>query len=140
LPLCKRQWRNRGRQFCSYVPLFTGYLFLHGDGDTRRRALETNLVAHCLPVPDQAQLQTDLSRVYHLMTSGAPLSPEERLEPGDHVEIIGGPLTGLEGTVLRQGKQLKFLVEVHFLRKGVSVEVESWMIRPLNGSRQAVAM
>ena len=76
LPLCKRQWLSNGRKFCSYVPLFTGYVFLHGDADARRQALETNLVACCLPVPDQEQLQADLHRVYHLMTSGARLTPE----------------------------------------------------------------
>jgi transcription termination/antitermination protein NusG len=131
LPLCKRQWRSRGRSFCSHVPLFPGYLFLHGDSETRRQALETNLVACCLEVPDQDQLQVDLFRVHHLMTSGAPLTPEDRLEPGTRVEIIAGPLAGTEGTVIRQGKNLKVYVEVHFLRKGVSAEVESWMIRPL---------
>jgi transcriptional antiterminator RfaH len=139
LPLCKRQWRSGGRSFCSYVPLFTGYLFLRGDADTRRQALETNLVACCLEVPDQQQLQVDLFRVHQLMTSGAPLTPEERLEPGTRVEIIAGPLAGTEGTVLRQGKQMKVYVEVHFLRKGVSAEVENWMIRPL-GTRHAAAV
>lgn len=136
LPLCKRQWRNRGRLFSSYVPLFTGYLFVRGDANTRRQALETNLVAGCLPVVDQEQLQTDLLRVYHLMTSGVPLTPEKRLEPGARVEIIGGPLTGMEGTVLGQGKHLRVYVEVRLLRQGVSVEVENWMIRPIE-TRQA---
>lgn len=140
LPLCKRQWRNRGRSFCSYVPLFTGYLFLYGDGDARRRALETNLVANCLLVPNQGQLQADLHRVYTLMTTGVALSPEERLEPGTRVEIVDGPLAGMEGTVLRQGKQMKFCVEVHFLRQGVSVELENWMIRPLDSARQAAGV
>jgi len=131
LPLCKRQWRSNGRMLCSYVPLFPGYVFLHGDADARLHTLETNLVANCLPVPNQAQLQADLLRVYQLMTSGAPSSPEERLEPGMRVEIIEGPLAGMEGTILRQGKQLKFYVAVKFLQRGVSTEVESWMIRPL---------
>ena len=79
---------------------------------------------------DQQQLETDLCRVYHVIATGAPLAAEERLEPGDLVEIISGPLTGLEGKVLRKGKQLKFIVEVQFLQRGVSLEIESWMIQP----------
>lgn len=39
LPLYKKEWRNRGRLFCSHVPLFASYLFLRGDDDGRRRAL-----------------------------------------------------------------------------------------------------
>jgi transcription antitermination factor NusG len=131
LPLYQREWRNRGRLFRSHLPLFPSYIFLHGDHQLRLAALETNLVAHVLQVENQDQLQGDLARVYHLITTGAALTPEERLEPGSPVEIIKGPLTGLEGKVLRRGKHLKFFVEVQFLRRAVSVEVEGWMIQPL---------
>jgi transcription antitermination factor NusG len=130
LPLCKRQWRHRGRLLRSYVPLFPGYVFLRADSHSVFRTLETNLVARVLPVPDQAQLHSDLSRVYCLIATDAPLTPEERLKPGALVEITSGPLVGLEGKVLRRGKQLKFIVEVQFLQSGVSVEIESWMIEP----------
>jgi len=130
LPLCKRQWRHRGRVLRSYVPLFPGYVFLRADSHTVFRTLETNLVARILPVPDQAQLHSDLSRVYCLIATDAPLTPEERLKPGALVEITSGSLAGLEGKVLRRGKQLKFIVEVQFLQSGVSVEIESWMIEP----------
>lgn len=128
LPLCKRQWRHRGRLLCSYVPLFPGYVFLRAESQSVFKTLETNLVARVLPVPDQTQLHSDLARVYCLIASDAPLTPEERLKPGDLVEITSGPLAGLDGKVLRRGKQLKFIVEVQFLQSGVSVEIESWMI------------
>jgi transcriptional antiterminator RfaH len=135
LPLHKHQWRNRGRLLCSHVPLFPGYLFLCGDGSGRLAALETNLVARCLPVEDQARLHADLARVHRLIVSDAPLTPEERLQPGDLVEIVAGPLAGLQGKVLRRGKQLKLLVEVEFLQRGVSAEIESWMLRPATQPR-----
>jgi transcriptional antiterminator RfaH len=130
LPLCKHQWRNRGRTHCSYVPLFPGYVFLRGSNHTVFQTLETNLVARILTVADQEQLQDDLARVYHVIATGAPLAPEERLQPGDLVEITNGPLAGLEGKVLRRGRQFNFIIEVQFLQRGVSVEIESWMIQP----------
>ena len=133
LPLCKRQWRNRGRNHCSYVPLFPGYVFLKGQSQTIFQILETNLVARILSVVDQQQLQEDLARVYRVIATGAPLAPEERLQPGDRVEITAGSLAGLEGKVLRKGKQLRFIVEVQFLQRGVSAEIESWMIQPCPG-------
>ncbi len=134
LPLFKQQRRSRGQLKCSYLPLFPGYVFVRGDSEARLAALETNLVARVLEVVDQEQLQDDLARVYRLMAAGSPLVAEDRLQPGDRVEIICGPLTGLEGKVLRRGKQLKLFIEVKFLQQGVSAEIESWMIRPL-GSR-----
>jgi transcriptional antiterminator RfaH len=71
-----------------------------------------------------------------MITSGAPITPEDRLEPGDPVEIIKGPFAGMEGKLIRRGKNLRFLVEIQFLRRAVSAEVESWMVRPL--ARSAV--
>jgi len=138
LPLHKRQWRSRGRLLCSHMPLFPGYIFLNGDNQARIAALETNLIARCLPVEDQEQLHADLARVYHLIAAGEPLTPEDRLQAGSPVEIISGPLAGLEGKVIRRGKHLKFFVEVQFLQQGVSVEIEGWMIQPLGDARPAV--
>jgi transcriptional antiterminator RfaH len=140
LPLYKRQWRSRGRMLSSHLPLFPGYLFLRGDSQARLRALETNLVANCLPVGDQLRLATDLKNVFTLMSSGSALSPEDRLQPGQHVEIVSGPLAGVEGKIIRRGKNLTFFVEVQFLQQGVSVEIESWMFRPVDVPRPAEAI
>jgi transcriptional antiterminator RfaH len=130
LPLYQRQWRNKGRLHRSHLPLFAGYLFLLGDDQARTHALETNLVARVLTVPDQRRLHADLARVYELIVAEAPLTPEDRLLPGTPVAITRGPLAGLTGTILRRGKQLRFFVEVEMLQRGVSVEIESWMIEP----------
>jgi transcriptional antiterminator RfaH len=134
LPLYLRQWRSRGRSFRSYMPLFPGYLFIRGDAQTRLHALGTNQVVQTLAVADPDQLRADLVRVHRMMQAGMLLAPEEQLQPGAAVEIIAGPLAGLEGKFLRRGKELRFFVEVRLLQCGVSVEIEGWMIRPLNST------
>src|SRR4029077_115544 len=90
--------------------------------------LETNLVANVLNVMDQEQLFQDLFQVHQLINSGASLTPEERLQPGARVEIIGGPFAGMEGNIISR-KNLRLVVEVRFIHQGVSVDIESWMIR-----------
>lgn len=131
LPLYENTRRRRGRLLTSHLPLFPGYVFLRGDRQARLEALETNLIARCIPVVDQLQLQADLTRVHHLMASGLPMTPEQHLEPGDSVEITDGPLAGLHGKVIQRGKGLKFYVQVNFLQQGASVEIDGWAIRPL---------
>jgi transcriptional antiterminator RfaH len=131
LPLYKRRWRNAGRTFSAFLPLFPGYLFLCGGDEARQRLLDTRFVANCLPVADQARLRGELARVYDLMTAGVPMTPEEKLVPGTRVLITGGPMRGVEGKVVRHGKQLRLVLEVEFIRRGVSVEVESWMVKPI---------
>ena len=130
LPLFHRDRRVRGRVVTSHLPLFPGYVFLLGDQQARLQALTTNLVAHPLAVGDQPELHADLERVYSLMASGASVAPEERLPPGTPVEITAGPLSGLEGKVIRRGRRMKFVIEVHFLQRGASVEIDRWMIEP----------
>jgi transcriptional antiterminator RfaH len=132
LPLYKRQWRSHGRLFNAHLPLFPGYIFLHGDSHARLLALETNQVARVIHVENQGQLQKDLIQIQRLMNSGVSLVPEDCLQPGMQVEIISGPLAGMEGRILRRNNSSRFFVEVHFLQQGVSVDIEGWMIKPLN--------
>ncbi len=128
LPLGRKVARTRGRTLTSHLPLFPGYLFLHGDEAARVGALTTNLIVNCLKVPDQDELFADLLGVHRLMTSERPLAVEVGLTPGTPVEIVGGALAGLRGKVVRQGNRLTFIVEVHFLQQGVRVEIDAAML------------
>lgn len=138
LPVYERRWRWKSRLQSSFVPLFPGYLFLFGDHQARLVGLETNLVVRAIPVEDQRQLHQDLASVYRLISSNAPLLPEEKLEPGMRVEITSGAFVGLEGTILRRRNRLRLQVEVHFLGRGVSVEIESWMLRYLDQEKSPI--
>lgn len=137
LPLHKKQWRGNGRPRTSHLPLFPGYLFVRGDGGVRDFVLATNQVARVLPVTDQAGLHTDLAAVYRAMQSGMLMVPEERLQPGAGVEIVAGPLMGINGTILQRGKETRFVIEVRLLQRGVSVVVEGWMLRPSSSAPPA---
>jgi transcription antitermination factor NusG len=130
LPLYQKRWRSGGRLQTSHLPLFPGYVFLHGDSQVRLAALETNLVANVLPVVDQRRLHADLAAVHRLMESGSPLIPEDRLKPGTPVVITQGSLSGLRGKILNAEHNCRFVIEVQLLQRGASVEIESWMIAP----------
>ncbi len=132
LPLYQHQWRNRGRLFRAHLPLFPGYIFLSGDAETRLAALETNQIVRAIPVADARQLRSDLARIHRMMQGGMVLAPEEQLLPGTPVEIVAGPLAGMEGKIIQRGNQMRFFVEIHMLQRGVSVEIEGWMIRICN--------
>jgi transcriptional antiterminator RfaH len=143
LPLYKDTWRTRGRSHTAYLPLFPSYLFLHGDHDARHAALATNTVVQVLSVVDQEQLLAELVHVHRLLSGEAVLTPETGLQPGALVEITAGPFEGLRGKVRHGGGKTKLVVEVTFLRQGVSLSVEPWMVRPVDdecpaGSAQPV--
>jgi transcriptional antiterminator RfaH len=126
----RRSRSNSGRVRTAYVPLFPGYVFLHGDEDDRHDAMTTNCVLRSLVVPDQEVLTNDLRQISRLIRSGAPLQSVDRLVAGTTVEITQGPLAGLEGKLIRRNQQSTLLIEVHFLQRGASVEIEDWMVEP----------
>ena len=139
LPLYQKKLRIRGRPLTSYVPLFPSYVFLQGDETARLEALRTNQIIRVLPVPEGERLRADLAKIYQLMECGAPVAPEDRLQPGMAVVLTSGPLTGIEGKIIRRNRHLRFVIEVDFIQRGASVEVEGWMLQPLGSCPEYVA-
>ena len=132
LPLVPKQNLIRNRVVHSHIPLFGGYVFMFGDDDDRLQALTTNRISVTLDVDDQQKLSGELNQLYRLIQSGAPLTLEERLQPGRGVRITRGALAGIEGTITqRRGGQRRLLVAVHFLQTGVSVDIDDFMVEPI---------
>ncbi|OAI41164.1 hypothetical protein AYO40_03730 [Planctomycetaceae bacterium SCGC AG-212-D15] len=138
LPQYEKKCYGGGRVRSAYLPLFPGYVFARGEG-VRDAALATNQVAQVLPVPDQQRFHEDLLRIHRLTQAEFELTPEERLCVGTRVIITAGALADMCGKVLRCGTKCRFFVEIDFLGRGVSVEVESWLLRPVNDTTLAPA-
>ncbi len=129
LPLLTKPNYFRQRMVEAHIPLFPGYVFLYATEEERIRALTTNRIMSLLTVPNQQQLQHDLRQLHRLIEAKAPLTVEERLQPGQRVRIRFGSLQGLEGTITdRRGGKRRLLVAVEFLQNGVSVEIEDFMV------------
>jgi len=132
LPLIKHKTVVRGRLLQSYVPLFSGYLFLLAQMEERVVALATRRVVRSLEVPQQGDLRRDLAQVERLISSGLPVTPEQKLSPGKAVTIRTGPLAGLRGKIIREVSRRRFVVQVDFIRQGVSALLEEYMLAPVS--------
>ncbi len=121
----------RGRRRTSYIPLFTGYVFVYGSERERHESLTTNRVANTLPVNNADELTRDLLQVWRLIEQNAPLTVEARLRPGDRVRVRGGALAGVEGTVLDRRGKCRVLVAVRLLQQGVSMEIDDFLLEPI---------
>jgi transcriptional antiterminator RfaH len=131
LPLIAHTRRLRGRAQTALLPLFDGYLFLHSDRTAYHEALSTQRVVRGLTVVDQSRLWDDLRRLFGLIASGLPITPEPCLLPGQLVEIASGPLAGFRGRVVRSASGRRFVVEVDFIRRGASVLCDAMTLRPI---------
>ncbi len=128
LPLIKKTTIAKGRKRMSFVPLFSGYVFLFATEAERVKSMTTNRISRILTVKDPQELVYDLTQIHRLIVSNAPLSLEQKLAPGDRVRVKHGALLGLEGTVLVRRGATRLLVSVNFLQQGASVEVDDYLL------------
>lgn len=124
-PVISRRYRSpAGRVRESFIPLFANYVFIHGDEMARYQAVCSGCVSNIIPVTDVAQFLQDLRQIQLLIQTGAPLSPESRIDPGDLVRIRSGQFAGFEGRVVRRHQQTLLIVEVRFMNQGASVALD----------------
>ncbi len=113
------------------LPLFPGYVFLCGGPEACDRARRTNRVANILPVANQAQLRAELMHVYRVVESGAAVELLTSIPPGTRCRVRSGPLQGLEGVVVRQGRQCRLHLSVTILGQSAVVEIDAALLDPI---------
>lgn len=132
LPQAVKEDRTpQGRKIRSVIPLFSSYLFLLGDLQDRLAALQGNRLVTVLEVSDQKRLELDLRQIHRMLSSGLPVQPEPTVPVGAKVKITTGPLTGIEGTVIRRGNRDQFVAVVQFLGRGAKVDLQDWQVEQI---------
>jgi transcriptional antiterminator RfaH len=124
LPLAARRKRFGRRIITSHVPLFPGYLFVLAEKSERFHGLGLMKIVRSLEVGDQERLWENLKQVWRMIASGLPVTPEDRLGPGDHVLVRSGPLAGLRGQIVRTVGGRRFVVRVDFIQRGASAVLD----------------
>lgn len=127
----KRSRSPKGRITSSFIPLFSNYVFVYGDAEQRYQALTTNCVSRDLLVSDGAELVADLRQLRRLIDTGAPITPESRLEAGARVRVRSGPLEGQEGIVVQRRGETRLLVAVRFLQQGATVQIDDCQVEKI---------
>jgi transcription antitermination factor NusG len=130
LPQMEKSVRRAGRNFVSYLPLFSGYAFFRGEREEKLRALRSNVIVNLLEPPDQAEISAELRQLHELQLSNAPLKPHPFVAPGDTVLITEGAFQGYRGVVLKEKGVTRLIVSVSFIRQSVALEIDREFIRP----------
>lgn len=132
-PMISRRTRSpSGRIRESFIPLFPGYVFLHGSEEERRAALTSNCISRITPVVDEGRLAGELAGIARLIASNAALTPERRLETGAAVRVASGPLKGQEGVVIERRGKRRLLVAIDLLQQGASVDLDECDVQPIS--------
>lgn len=114
-------------------PIFPGYVFVHCKLDDKLVLYRSGAIAHILKVPNEAELISELSQVYHGLDLGAELKEHAYLPEGTRVRITSGPFNGLIGYVSDTSDVSEIVLQVTFLRQAVAVSVTADQIEILRG-------
>jgi transcription antitermination factor NusG len=130
LPLywSRRRWSDRVKLL--QLPLFSGYLFCRFSLADRVPILSTPGVVLIVgsgrtPLPIDTN---EVEAIRKAVESGQKVVPWSRLEVGRTVRIEEGPLSGLEGVLLRFKGTNQLILSVQLLQRAVAVEIpEPWV-------------
>jgi transcription antitermination factor NusG len=127
LPLYRstRRWKNR-RTVHLELPLFPSYIFARVDRRERVRILE---VPGVLGIVGNRREAAEISETYiESLREGLRLhkiEPHPYLVVGDRVRIINGPMTGLEGVLVRKKNDCRVVLTLELIMRSVAVEIDA---------------
>lgn len=133
LPTVKRlsQWKDRKKEV--EVPLFSGYCFVRFNAEQKLPVLKTMGVVDIVgggqrpePIPDE-----EITAIQTLMTSVLPYDPHPYLQEGMKVEVIRGPLQGIQGILLRKDKRHRLILGVRIIQQAAAVEINVGDVVPV---------
>ena len=127
------RWKDRKKRI--WIPLFPGYIFInHIDTpENRFRILNipgavrfVSLEGHAQPIPED-----QIQYVRRFLESSISIDPYPYMQVGTRVEVIAGPLKGIQGILVEKRGRFRFVIQVDLIRQAVSVEIDASDVRSI---------
>ena len=126
-----RQWKDRKKHLS--LPLFPCYVFVRGNAERRVQVVCTpgvfsivSIAGHPAAIP---AAQIDAIRL--AVGSSLQVEPHPFLRCGDWVRIKSGPLTDVEGILIRKKGSYRLILSAELLQKSLAVEIDAFSVEPL---------
>jgi transcription antitermination factor NusG len=138
LPINKvvRKWNRKVKTV--ELPLISCYIFVKITKSQYLKVLETeNVVSfvrfskNLISIPEkEVEIMKRVTGEFNNLEVGAT-----ELNEGDHVEIIGGTLTGLKGLLTEKDNRKRFVVKLDNLGYSLYMEVEGKLLKKISPKR-----
>lgn len=131
-----RQWKDR--RVTLEMPLFPGYVFVRLLFSERARVLTLPNIVSLVGPKDSPSVITEeeIGWIRQGIEHGNAL-PHPHLAVGQHVRIIAGVLSGMQGILVRKQNSTRVVVSLDSIARGFVVEVDLDSLEPLTPYRQA---
>jgi transcription antitermination factor NusG len=119
-----RRWKDRRKEI--ELPLFPGYIFVHVALRDRLQVLRLPGVLQfvafggkpaVLPAAEIESLRDGLMR-------GLRAEPHPYLKLGRRVRVHSGPMSGMEGMLIRRKEKFRVVLSIDLIQRSVAVEVD----------------
>jgi transcription antitermination factor NusG len=126
-----RRWKDRRVEL--QLPLFPSYLFVHIPLQHRVEVLSVPGAVRFVAFNGRpaAVAENDLLRLRSALTEGLRAHPHPYLSIGRRVRVRSGPLTGMEGILVRKKDRFRFVLSIDIIMRSVAVEVSACDVEPL---------
>jgi len=127
------RWKDRKKKI--WVPLFPGYIFVHQVDTPANRYRVLNVPgavrfvgfnSQTVPIP-----QEQIDGVRRFLESNLMVDPYPYMRIGRRVEVIAGPLKGIQGKLVQKRGRFRFVLQVDLIRQAISVEIDASDVRPI---------
>lgn len=137
LPLVAQVRYYGRRKVRADLPLFPGYVFMHGSLDQAYQVDRAGRLANIIQVPDQQGLADELAQIRQALCVGAELRPDAYLRCGMQVEVRSGPFKGVRGVIESFGKRSRLILQIQALGQASSLEIDGSLLEPIEAEALA---
>jgi transcription antitermination factor NusG len=125
------RWKDRKKKI--WIPLFPGYIFVHQVDTPANRYRVLNVPgavrfigfnSQTVPIP-----QEQIDGVRRFLECNLMVDPYPYMRIGRRVEVIAGPLKGIQGKLVQKRGRFRFVLQVDLIRQAISVEIDASDVR-----------
>ncbi len=136
LPLIRQRHRWSDRMKWVEIPIFKSYIFAHVELKDNLEVLQTRGVNHIVKFQNKIAVIPDvqITSLRKIIDGGFDPFPSDYFVIGDDVEVIGGPLRGINGIVSRNDTSDKLIIKINVIQHAVAVQIERKYLKPVKAN------
>jgi transcription antitermination factor NusG len=141
LPVYQSAQRWKDRTKLILLPLFPCYVFLKGGLERRLDIMTTPGINALVSSAGQPAgiPPAEIDAIRRTVESGSRVEPHPFLKCGEWVRVKCGPLQGIQGILVRKKNLYRLVLSVEMLGKAAAVEVDAFLVEPLNSKPSQVS-
>ena len=127
LPLIRQKHRWSDRMKWIETPIFKSYIFACIELKDNLSVLQTRGVHNIVKFQNKIAVipKIQITNLRKMIEGGFDPFPSDYFIIGDEVEVVGGPLRGMNGIVSRNDTHDKLIIKIDAIQHAVAVQIES---------------